>query len=321
MIDVFDHDTREVPRQVGSQKVAPPERPAASPKQAAALSHAPSHQPSHHLAVVVLLPLRLFLAAGWLRAGAEKVIEPQWWNGNKLRAFLTAQHDEALPFFRPIMDNLIAPGARTVAIVVVITQLAIGLAIAIGKPMRLALRWGFVLNVVFILAGKVNPSAFYLVMEIVLLFAVADGTIGVRPSRPSWRTIVAAGTSAALAIAVAPYIRTIEPATVIEDPAMMLVFLGFIISVTLVVRRAAYRPPQANHLRRMWTTWYAGWVHAKPKKVVRGEYERRYTPRGSGFAPPQRGTVISSLPPLPRAHSAFPAYPRSDEYAGDAINY
>ncbi len=293
MIDFADHDTREMPR------------PAISPRPA-------SHQPHHHLAVVVLLPLRLFLAAGWLRAGAEKLIDPQWWTGDKLRGFLETQHDEALPFFRPIMDHLIAPGARTVAIVVVVTQIAIGLAIAIGKPMRLALRWGFLLNVVFILAGKVNPSAFYLVMEIVLLFAIADGTIGVRPSTPSWRTIATAGTSAALAIAVAPYIRTIEPAKVIEDPAMMLVFLGFIISVTLIVRRSAYRPPQANYLRRAWTTWYAGWIHAKPKRVVRGEYERRYTPHGSRFAPPQQGTVISTQPPL-RAAAPVPAYPGSGD--------
>ena len=289
MIDFADHDIREMPR------------PAISPRP-------PSHHPHHHLAVVVLLPLRLFLAAGWLRAGAEKLIDPQWWNGNKLRGFLKTQHDEALPFFRPIMDHLIAPGARTVAIVVVVTQIAIGLAIAIGKPMRLALRWGFLLNVVFILAGRVNPSAFYLVMEIVLLFAIADGTIGVRPSTPSWRTLAAAGTSAALAIAVAPYIRTIEPAKVIDDPAMMLVFLGFIITVTLIVRRCAYRPPQANSLRRAWTTWYAGWIHAKPTTVVRGEYERRYTPRGARFAPPQQGTVISTQPPL-QAAGSIPAYP------------
>jgi hypothetical protein len=144
---------------------------------------------------------------------------------------------------------------------------------------------------------------------------IADGTIGVRPSTPSWRTLAAAGTSAALAIAVAPYIRTIEPAKVIEDPAMMLVFVGFIVTVTLIVRRSAYRPPQANYLRRAWTTWYAGWIHAKPKTVVRGDYERRYTPRGTRFAPPQQGTVISTQPPL-RAAVPIPAYPGSDVYAG-----
>ena len=286
MIDVLDHDTRSLPKVASKQQTAPP------------------HHPSNHASVVVLLPLRLFLAAGWLRAGAEKLIDPQWWNGNDLRTFLTTQHNEALPFFRPIMDRLIAPGAQTVAIVVVITQLACGLAIAIGKPLRLALRWVFLLNVVFIMAGRVNPSAFYLVMEIVLLFAIADGTIGVRPTTPSWRTMAAAGTSAVLAIAVAPYIRTIEPSKVIEDPAMMLVFLGFVITATLIVRSATYRPPQATYFRRLWTTWIAGWMHAKPNTIVRPEYERRYFPRGNHFAPPRRGTA-AKLPPLPQSQPAI----------------
>jgi len=284
MIDVVDRDIREV----------------ASSGHAAIPSQPPAHHPSHHFAVVVLLPLRLFLAAGWLRAAAEKVIDPQWWSGNKLRAFLTAQHSEALPFFRPVMENAIRPAAMEVAIVVAVTQLAIGLAIAVGKPMRLALRWGFVLNVVFIMAGKVNPSCFYLVMEIVLLVAIADGVIGVRPTTPSWRSVLIAIVSAATAVAVVPYVRTIEPAQVIEDPAMMLAFLGFIITTTVLVRRSVYTPPQARYFRQVWTTWYAGWIHAKPKMVIRNEYERRYRPFGAGFPPPARGSVISTAPPLTR---------------------
>ncbi|MEY2583532.1 MAG: thiosulfate dehydrogenase (quinone) large subunit [Ilumatobacteraceae bacterium] len=278
-------------------------RATVSPRQATAQSFAPSHHPSHHTGVVVLLPLRLFLAAGWLRAGAEKLIDPQWWTGAKLRTFLDAQHDAALPFFRPVMDGLIAPHAQVVAIVVVVTQLLCGLAIAIGKPLRPALRWVFLMNVVFIMTGKVNPSAFYLVMEIALLFAIADGVISVRPSAPSWRTVVAAVASSGLGAAVAPYIRTIEPAKVIEDPAMMLTFTAFIITVTLLLRLAAHRPPKTFYLRRVWTTWYAGWMHAKPKKVVRHEYERRYTPRGTQFAPPPTESLVSSLPPLPQAPS------------------
>ena len=307
MIDVIDRDIREVQSSAETRMAAQPV-PRSVSTHAAVPSHLASDHPIHHLAVVVLLPLRLFLAAGWLRAAAEKLIDPQWWNGNKLRAFITAQHSEALPFFRPVMENVIRPGATVVAIVVAVTQLAIGVAIAVGKPMRLALRWGFLLNVVFIMAGKVNPSCFYLVMEIVLLFAIADGVIGVRPSTPSWRSVAVASTSAAMAIAVAPYIRTIEPAKVIEDPAMMLVFLGFIITTTLMVRRSAYRPPQARYFRRVWTTWYAGWIHAKPKKVVRSAYERRYGPRGAAFPPP-RGSVISTTPPLAGSHSSFSRYP------------
>jgi hypothetical protein len=32
--------------------------------------------------------------------------------------------------------------------------------------------------------------------------------------------------------------------------------------------------------------------------LVRNEYERLYTPRGSRFAPPQDGTEVSWLPPI-----------------------
>lgn len=36
--------------------------------------------PKHPL-VALLLPLRLIPAAGWLKAGVEEVIEPEWWTG------------------------------------------------------------------------------------------------------------------------------------------------------------------------------------------------------------------------------------------------
>ncbi|MEP7202212.1 MAG: hypothetical protein ABI894_06355 [Ilumatobacteraceae bacterium] len=247
---------------------------------------------------MVLLPLRIFLAAGWLRAGAEKLIDPHWWSGHKLAIFVNQQHNEALPFFRPVMTNVITPAAQTVAIIVVLTQLACGVAIAIGKPLRLALRWGFLMNVVFIMAGRVNPSAFYLIMEIVLLLAIADGTIGVRPTLPSWRTIVTAGMFAGLALAVTPYIRTIEPSKVIDDPAMMLAFLGFVVTVTLLVRRAAYRPQRATYIRGLWATWVAGWMHAKPNKVVRNDNDWRRMLGNVGFASPPHGPAISTVPPL-----------------------
>ena len=278
MTDVFEHDTRALPQRQGRH---------------------PSGRPTEHRAVVVLLPLRLFLAAGWLRAAAEKLIDKQWWSGNKLHSFLTNQHDEALPFLRPVMDHVIAPGAQMVAIIVVLTQLACGIAIAFGTPLRLALRWAVLLNVVFIMTGKVNPSAFYLVMEIVLLFAIAEGTMGVRPTSPSWRTVAWAGAFTAAAIAVAPYIRTIEPAKVIDDPAMMLVFLGFIVAATLMARRAAHRPEHITYPRRLWATWAAGWMHAKPHHRVISDLEQWYAMPSNEFAPPRRGTAVSVARPLP----------------------
>lgn len=292
MIDVIDHEVSAAP----TRSLRTPG--ASGGTKSAKSSGLSTHRPTHHTAVVVLLPLRLFLAAGWLRASAEKLVDRQWWTGAKLRTFLTAQHDMALPYFRPVMEHVIAPNAQFVAIVVAVTQLLCGVCIAIGKPMRLALRWAFLMNIVFIMTGKVNPSCFYLIMEMVLLFAIADGTIGVRPSLPSRRTLLTAGSFAAFAAVSVPYVRTLEPAKVIEDPAMMFVTLGVIMTITLLVRRSAYRPPRAHSLRRLWTTWYAGWIHAKPKRLVRNEYERLYTPHGSRFAPPEDGTAVSWLPPV-----------------------
>ena len=185
---------------------------------------------------LMTLPLRLFLAAGWLRASSEKIIDPDWWSGDSLRAFLQEHSDTALPFFRPAMTGVLGPRAVLVSVAVVVAQLAIGLAIALGRPLRAALRAGIALNVIFVLAGQVNPSAFYLVMESVLLFAIAAGFL-VTPEPSPWpRSRLVIGLRFAAALAMAPYIRTIEPAEVIEDPAMMLAFMAVIMAVTTLLR-------------------------------------------------------------------------------------
>ncbi len=226
------------------------------------------HRFGHAPTVGMLLPVRIFIAAGWLRAGAEKLIDPAWWHGTVLRSFLTKQHSEAIPFFRPVMDHVIAPAAMVVALTVMVTQLMCGAMIATGRGMQLALRWAFFMNLTFILAGRVTPSAFYLVLELVLLFAIADGALSTGPSTPSRWTFVAAGLSASAAALFVPYIRTIAPAKVIEDPAMMLTFIGFVLAVTLVVRLAAHPAHDETRLGRLWSDRLSGWVHAKPRTLT-----------------------------------------------------
>jgi thiosulfate dehydrogenase (quinone) large subunit len=291
MIDLIDRPRRAPHPPVA--RLEPPTRP-----DPAGLNHRVDRQLHRPGLVLVLLPLRLFLAAGWLRAGVEKLIEPTWWNGQALRTFLTAQHNGALPFFRPVMDHVIAPAATPVALVVMFTQIACGVAIAVGKQLRLALSWGFLLNVTFILAGRVNPSAFYLVMEAVMLFAIADGAIGVRPTSPSRRTVMAAGVAATLGLSLVPFIRTIEPGKVIEDPAMMLSFMGSIIAVTLLFRRAAYRPHETRWIHRLWTRRVAAWMYAKPRRAM----SNAVTVDRRGFAPPPVPQARTFPPPNVRRH-------------------
>ena len=219
---------------------------------------------------LVLLPLRIFLAAGWLRAAAEKLISSDWWNGTELRTFVVEQHQTALPFFRPIMEHAIPPAAAGVGVAVMLAEIACGLALATGRFMRAALYIGAVMNVAFVFAGRVNPSAFYLVMEIALLFAIADGTIGISPTRATSRTRTAAFAWFALALVFVPYIRTMEPADVIADPAIMCLFLAVITGAGLLYRWASALPatPTSKVVSALVDRADA-WAHAKHARVGR----------------------------------------------------
>ncbi|MGB0112085.1 MAG: hypothetical protein WBP59_02595 [Ilumatobacteraceae bacterium] len=183
----------------------------------------------------MLAPLYLFLIAGWLRAGVEKVIDPGWWTGDLLVAFLEEQRTHMLPFFVPFADHLVEPLAVAVAWLVVWTQLGIAICLATNRHVRSALWAGVVLNLAFTMAGRVNPSAFYLVMQVTLLFALS------RPVAPH-----IAMRRAALwlvpAIAFAPFARTMDPHQVIDDPALMLSFVSLLAAVTTIV--TAMRPAE-----------------------------------------------------------------------------
>ncbi|MFW2334398.1 MauE/DoxX family redox-associated membrane protein [Ilumatobacter sp.] len=204
----------------------------------------------------LLLPLRLFLAAGWLRAGVEKVIDPNWWTGDVLGAFLVEQRPHMLPFFRAFSDAFVAPLALPTAWLVVEVQIAIGLCLLLNRWPRRALWAGVVLNVCFTLAGRVNPSAFYLVMELVLLIGL---------SRPvnmtiAWRRAMLWCVPAA---AMLPFARTLVPAEVIDDPAMMLSFVCGLAALATLAWSAA-------HLR-----FAVGWIDLLPRTSWSDAVRRR----------------------------------------------
>ena len=176
-------------------------------------------------AIALLLPLQLFLAAGWLRAGVEKVIDPGWWTGDGLLRFLDEQATEMLPYFGPIADGIIEPWAGGVAWLVLVMQLAVGVCLLADRHVRPALWAGVLLNVSFVMAGRVNPSAFYLVMEAALLLALSR-PVSVRIARR--RAVLWLGV-AALSL---PFVRTLHPAEAIDDPALMLAFVPILVAVT-----------------------------------------------------------------------------------------
>jgi hypothetical protein len=88
--------------------------------------------------------------------------------------------------------------------------------------------------------GAVNPSAFYLVGQ----GAVALWHLGCRPPSPALSRGLQYGVAVAVALAVVsvPFIGTIHPAGVIDDPAVMMAMLAGLTAVGAeMTHRAVFR--------------------------------------------------------------------------------
>ncbi len=171
----------------------------------------------------------MFLGFGWLRASVEKVIDPSWWNGDALRLFLVEQRSSALPFMEPLIDGLFDPFAEIISLFVMLTQLVIGVAFVTTRGLRPALWMGVTLNVVFIAMGAVDPSVFYIVIQLSLLAAVALGVFGEQLRAPN---LISLSLKVAAAVVIAPLAMTVAPAEVIHDPAVILVTVALLAAAT-----------------------------------------------------------------------------------------
>ena len=134
-----------------------------------------------------------------------------------------------LPWFGWLSDHVLMPLVPQVGITVLGMQIGIVICLATNHRVQQALWAGIVLNLCFTMAGRVNPSAFYLVMQVAMLFAL---------SRPVPREVALrrAGVWLTLGVMAAPFARTLHPREVIEDPALMLAFLAAVAAVTTVAR-------------------------------------------------------------------------------------
>lgn len=171
----------------------------------------------------------MFLGFGWLRAGIEKMIDESWWSGDPLRLFLIEQRSFALPFMEPLIDELFEPFAPLIALFVLFAQLAIGVAFVTTRGLRPALWAGVTLNVVFVAMGAVDPSVFYLVIQLSLLAAVALGVFGGQRREPNPISI---GLKLGVAASLAPLAKSIAPADVIHDPAVIMVTVALLAAAT-----------------------------------------------------------------------------------------
>jgi thiosulfate dehydrogenase (quinone) large subunit len=128
-----------------------------------------------------LLPLRLFIGLGWLRAAAEKILNPAWFDGGVITAFLNTQlHGEKVvfPAYTWLIMHAFLPSAALLAWIILIGQLLVGLGLIFGMYSRPALIGALFMNLNFIAAGAPSPSVFYVVIQIMLLLSNAGRIFG-----------------------------------------------------------------------------------------------------------------------------------------------
>jgi thiosulfate dehydrogenase [quinone] large subunit len=221
-----------------------------------------------------LIPLRLFIGIGWVRAGLEKFIDAGWPRGTALVDFFNQHSSSSIvtfPFYRDLIQNVFAPNVLALSWLIMMGQILVGLAILTGAFTNFALLCGLFMNVNFILSGEVSPSAFYVVIQVVLLVTnvgyylgldamlakiIPVGLLVAQPyaMRKYWRLeqgiyLCAATALMFLALAVIPYIRDFSPHSV-DDPAMVLLVLAVISGLSALItavkipqkRKLVYRP-------------------------------------------------------------------------------
>ena len=186
------------------------------------------------------LPLRAFLLVGWLRVAVEKMVDPAWWSGEALRVYAARQSELSLPFVPPVVDAVVLPAVQVVAVLVVVLQLVTAAGFLTRRWFPAALCLGSAMNVVFVATGSVNPSAFYLVMQLGLLGAVWEGAVDGRIREPGRTTLWTSAVVAAAGLLMLPFIRTLAPAEIIADPASMLAFLAALAGGSGLLRWVLY---------------------------------------------------------------------------------
>jgi len=206
-----------------------------------------------------LLPLRLFIGIGWLRAGLEKLADPSWQAGAALPKFFQEQLANDLivfPFYQRLIEYVFEPNSLVLSWLIMLSECLVGLAILSGTFTSLALLGGIAMATNFILAGQVNPGAFYIVIQLILFIANSGAILGVdywlsrsiattllvaQPkfqhtyhTGEKWFFLGLAGAFVFTALSVVPFIRDYSVGSV-SDPAMILFVLAVIAAFSFLI--------------------------------------------------------------------------------------
>ncbi len=145
-------------------------------------------------------------------------------------AFLDSSAPMRLPIYEPFVELMLAPMPAFVAAVVFVLQLIVGAALVLNLRPIAWILVGIFLNVNFIMAGAVNPSVFYVVMGMAVVLWIMREQM---TPELAYRVSVRATFFAAAAVVVCgPFITTLDPAHVIEDPSLIIICLSSMFAVS-----------------------------------------------------------------------------------------
>lgn len=168
--------------------------------------------------------IQLFLALGWSRAVAEKVIDPAWWNNDTVRAFI-AEAEQPIDWYYPLAEKMLLPAAMYVTALTLTLQLGALVSMLSGRFLNYGIAAGMFMNINFLAMGEINPSVFYLILQGALALWLAENSEPI----PRVRTLrLMAGAGAALSITCAPFIKTIHPYRVLDDVGIMMTTGGLL---------------------------------------------------------------------------------------------
>lgn len=126
-----------------------------------------------------VVTLRIVLGFGWLMAGVEKMSDPAWHSGDTLTLFLHNQigvNAVYFPFYEMLITELFLPNVVLLSWIVLMGEWLVGMALITGTLTNVALFFGVLMNVNYIMAGVIDPSILYIVIQGILYSSQAGAT-------------------------------------------------------------------------------------------------------------------------------------------------
>jgi|JYMV01.1.fsa_nt_gi thiosulfate dehydrogenase [quinone] large subunit len=217
-----------------------------------------------------LVPLRIFLGMGWLRAFSEKISDTGWTDGGEKLSMILNQKIESglsFDFYIEFLNIFVIPNVDYWAFLIIIGQFLCGISLMLGIFTNIGLIAAIFMNFNFIFIGSVNPSVFYIIVQLILLLSNNGHIFGLdrwisnyfthsyfiahEDNTKFWKKderigywIVATGLII-LSIFSFPKIKSFDAHSV-DDPAMILFILGLLCASCLIIGIIRLEP---SHLR------------------------------------------------------------------------